>query len=127
MQLLVHASQTLVRYIVWLLLFVIGLWAMLETRINVFDILVQLRASGWVVPAVTNFYVVAAILIWLAIAVWLENYLTEPKDIRVFWRRKRPRRCHLWRHSGRLVCSAGADLASVRPVASAAYTASYWL
>ena len=87
MRLLVRAAQTVIRYAVWLLLFGLGLWAMLETRINLFDILVRAHVSGWAIPAITNFYLAGVILVWLAVAVWLENYLTEPKDVRVFWRR----------------------------------------
>ena len=87
MRFLVRAADTVVRYVVWLLLFGLGLWALLETRINLFDILVRVRFNGWAIPAITNFYLAIVIVVWLAVAIWLENYLTEPKDTRIFWRR----------------------------------------
>ncbi len=87
MRLIFRAAETVIRYVIWFLLFGLGLWALLETRINLFDILIRARVSGWAIPAITNFYTAAVILIWLAVAVWLENYLTEPTDVRVFWRR----------------------------------------
>ena len=75
------------RYIVWLALCGISLWTTLQVRLNVLDVIFWMRTSRWAIPALDKFLTVPLILLWLGVAIWLESYLTEPRDVRVFGRR----------------------------------------
>ena len=84
---LLYVGSLVVRYAVWVALAALGLWAVLEVRLNVLDVAIWMRTSRWALPAVDKFLTAPLILLWLGVTIWLEHYLTEPKDTRVFWRR----------------------------------------
>jgi hypothetical protein len=87
MKTLARLGVTAARYAAWLALSALGLWAVLEVRINIFDTFIYAGISKWALPAADKFMTVPLILLWLAGVFVLEAYLMAAKDERLFWRR----------------------------------------
>jgi hypothetical protein len=81
------ALATIIRYVAWAGLCFLALWALLELRINLFDIMVQVHVDKYAIPFLTNAFITVAILFWLGACIYLESYLVNPPDFRVFVRR----------------------------------------
>jgi hypothetical protein len=77
----------LLRYAAWLALSAVGLWACLQARLNVLDLLIFFRVSHWSLPALEKAASVLLILLWLVGALGLEPYLTSAQETSVFLRR----------------------------------------
>lgn len=80
-------ASGVMRYVVWLGLCGLSLWATLQVRLNVLDVIFHLRTSRWAIPALDKFSTVPLILFWLGLAIALESYLVDPPDWRIFLRR----------------------------------------
>ncbi len=87
MKSLLHAGDLVVRYVAWLAVFAAGLVVIQVLRANLFNILIQARLSPYAVPFFVNAFVVVCFACWLAIVIWLENYLTGAPSMADFWRR----------------------------------------
>lgn len=77
----------LLRYAAWLALSAVGLWACLQVRLNVLDVLIYFRVSHWSLPVLEKSASVLLILLWLVGALGLEPYLTSAQETSVFLRR----------------------------------------
>jgi hypothetical protein len=87
MKSLAQVVSILARYVAWIALSGLWLWALLQVRINVIDIAIWIGASRWALPAIDKFATVPLILLWLGLAIWLEGHLTSPVDTPVFVQR----------------------------------------
>jgi len=77
----------LLRYAAWLALSAVGLWACLQVRLNVLDLLIFFRVSHWSIPFIEKSASVFLILLWLVGALGLEPYLTSARENHVLVRR----------------------------------------
>jgi hypothetical protein len=79
--------EAVLRYGAWLALSAVGLWAALQLRINVLDLLIVFRVRHWSIPVIEKSAAVVLILVWLVGVMGLEAYLTSVHARREFWRR----------------------------------------
>lgn len=87
MRTVLNAGATLGRYALWLALSALGIIDILLMRTTMIDVMFRTRVSGWAIPAIEKWAFFVLALIWLAVVVWLEEYLTRAKTSALFWRR----------------------------------------
>jgi hypothetical protein len=87
MKMLASIFAAVTRYVAWFGLSALGLWDVQQVRGVLFDILVRVHANPWAIPGISNFFTAVVFMAWLAIVIWLENYLTQSQSLRLFWER----------------------------------------
>ena len=74
-------------YVVWIALSALGLWIILQLRINLIDLAVLLRINPWALGAVDKFSLLILGVIWLICVILLEHYLRRGIPQNALWTR----------------------------------------
>jgi len=80
-------------YLLWGGLSALGLWLLMQLRINLIDIYAHFEFDRWAFAAVHNFGIVILALLWLSYVIIIEEYLRQGvqrgqvllRAMRVFW------------------------------------------
>jgi hypothetical protein len=74
-------------YISWLALSALALWAMLQLRLNLIDLIILSRVSIWSYKIIDNCGTILLGALWIAVAIFIESYLREGVATQQLWAR----------------------------------------
>lgn len=74
-------------YLLWFALSGLGLWLLLQLRINLVDLSAYFGVSRWVFPALHNFGIMLLAIVWLGAVFFIEHYLRQGMEIGRLWAR----------------------------------------
>jgi len=74
-------------YVAWIALAVVGVWIILQLRLNLIDIAMALNIGPWVLGAVDKFGILLLGLVWIVGVFAAEGYLRQGVERGALWRR----------------------------------------